>query len=83
MAKMGRPTIFDKAQGRRVQGLIGRPGREAFEAARKRLANLVQDLTGWNVAVDSISDSDVIDFLALERQPKELAKEIKRVQNLR
>jgi hypothetical protein len=60
MAKMGRPTIFDKAGGRRVQGLIGHRGAIRFEEVRTSLAALHKSATGKDVIP---SDGDVIDYL--------------------
>jgi hypothetical protein len=62
MAKIptvGRASIFrGKEGGVRVQGIVTKRGGEAFEDARARLAQIAfRDK-------DSISDADVIEFLA-------------------
>jgi hypothetical protein len=53
----GRASLFrDKKGGKRVQGLLTKPGGVAFERQRARIA----DLTGHA----SPSDADVIEWLA-------------------
>lgn len=53
---MARPTIFPNVSYR-VHGFITKPGSAKFEAARRRLAELV----GWKVK--AVSDGNVIEFL--------------------
>ena len=55
--------IFEDKTGRRYQGKITKIGSAKFEAARKRLAELVGDRTA-----SQTSDSDTIEFLARGEQ---------------
>jgi hypothetical protein len=57
MSKMGRPNIFGRQTGDRLQGKMTKIGSIKFEAARKRLSVIAK----WEGAV---SDADTIEFLA-------------------
>ncbi len=63
MARMGRPTLFEKnGKGYRKQGYISHQGDVCFEAWRDRIADLMQRDRKL------ISDADVIEFLARGEQ---------------
>jgi len=60
----GRASIFrGKDDGVRVQGILTKKGGEAFERSRKDLQRLAEQVTKRKVA--TISDADVIEYLAL------------------
>lgn len=63
---MGRDSIFrDKEDGARVQGIITKIGKTAFEDARVKLALLAHR------PPDRVSDADTIEYLARgERETK-------------
>ncbi len=52
-----RHGIFDKTDGARYQGIVGRTGKVEFERARRRLKQLAK----WKTRV---SDGDVFEFLS-------------------
>lgn len=59
----GRASIFrGKGDGVRVQGLLTRAGGKALDKRRRELAGIVKEVTGTRP--DSISDADVIEYLA-------------------
>lgn len=61
---MGRWSIFrDKANGKRVQGVLTKHGGEFFEQSRERLMGLYKLVMGREPA--SVSDADTIEFLAM------------------
>lgn len=55
--RMGRPTIFKKADGVDVHGKISKAAAVKFEKARKALAGLSK------FPVGKIGDGDVVEFL--------------------
>lgn len=64
---MGRRSIFpNKDDKYRKQGQMTRSGHLAFEAARKRLCELVLDTQGWRPR--HVSDGDVMEFLGRGEQ---------------
>ena len=60
--RLGRPSIFPGKTGRRIHCDLTPEGRAAFDKARQELA----DRVGWKV--ESVSDSDTAEFLALQHQ---------------
>jgi hypothetical protein len=61
---MGRASVFrGKDGGVRVQGILTRKGGKYFEQRRKQLERLYREVLGH--APTTVSDADVIEFLAL------------------
>lgn len=68
--KMGRNSIFrGKEDGYRVQAIITKVGGRRFDAARKELALLYRTIRGSEPT--SVSDADVVEFLARGRADTE------------
>lgn len=61
MNKTGRPSIFPGTKTERVQALISKVGKRAFEIRRRELALLA------GLKVPQVSDAAVVEFLALGR----------------
>lgn len=60
----GRLSIFgSKEDGVRIQGEISKKGAMAFEAGRKKLAAMYEDIIGKKPA--AISDADVVESMAV------------------
>ena len=73
MAKMGRPTLFDKTGGRRVQANVSKETSELISDARIRVEDITRRVTGQIAAA---SDGDVLDYLVLGED--RLLRELKR-----
>ena len=57
--RIGRPSLFrDKDRRRPRRGYFSQDGHKALEAAKRRIARIVQ----WDL--DEISDGDTFEFLA-------------------
>lgn len=66
-AKGGRPALFGpkpKTAANRIVGLLTNDGRRAFEACRRKAAELWKSVTGQKFAGD-VSDGDTAEYAAL------------------
>lgn len=59
---MGRPTIYGRADGMRVQGTLTKEGEREFEQHRTALKLLHRHIMGFDF--EPVSDANTIEFLA-------------------